>query len=51
MVESENSLGTYKTLKISIGTIMKNPEMLKFFPDCHETKKMCKMQLRSSRFK
>ena len=30
----------YKSLKISIGTGMKNPEMLKFVP--RKTKKMCK---------
>ena len=29
----------YKSLNISIGTIMKNPEMLKFVPDHLKTKK------------
>ena len=32
----------YKSLNISIGTIMKNPERLKFVPDNLKTKKMCK---------
>ena len=32
----------YKSLNISIGTVMKNPEMLKFIPDHFKTKKMCK---------
>ena len=31
----------YKSVKISIGTIMKNPEILKFDPDHFKTKKMC----------
>ena len=33
MVDSEYSLDKYKTLKISIGTIRKNPEILKSVPD------------------
>ena len=32
----------YKSLNISIGTVMKNPETLKFVPDYPKTKKMCK---------
>ena len=32
----------YKSLNISIGTVMKNPEMIKFVPDHLKTKKMCK---------
>ena len=31
-----------KSLNISIRTVMKNPEMLKFVPDHLKTKKMCK---------
>ena len=31
----------YKSVKISIGTIMKNPEISKFYPDHFKTKKMC----------
>ena len=32
----------YKSVKISIGTVMRNPEMLKFVPDRLKTKKNCK---------
>ena len=32
--------GIYKSLNISIGTVMKNPEILKFVPDDLNTKKM-----------
>ena len=32
----------YKTLEINIGSIIKNPEMLRFFPDHLKTKKMFK---------
>ena len=32
----------YKSLNISTGTVMKNPETLKFVPDYPNSKKMCK---------
>ena len=32
----------YKSLDISNGTVMKNPEMLKFISDHLKTKNMCK---------
>ena len=32
----------YESLNITIGTAMKNPEILKFVPDHLKTKKMCK---------
>ena len=32
----------YKSINISIVTVMKNSEMLKFVPDHLQTKKMCK---------
>ena len=32
----------YKSINISIVTVMKNSEMLKFVPDHLKTKKMCK---------
>ena len=32
----------YKSLSNSIGTIMKNPEIVKFVPDHIKTKRMCK---------
>ena len=35
-------MGIYKSLNISIGTVMKNPEMLKFVPDHLKTKKTFK---------
>ena len=37
-----DSMDIYKSLNINIGTIMKNPEILKFVPDHLKTKKMCK---------
>ena len=40
MVDSEYSRDNYKSSKISIGTVMKNPEMLKFVPDHLKTKKI-----------
>ena len=42
MVDSEYSMDIYKSLNISIGTVMKNPEMLKIVPDHLKTKKICK---------
>ena len=32
MIDSKHYLDNYKTLKIGIGTIIENVEMLKFFP-------------------
>ena len=32
-------MGVYKSLNISIGTVMTNPEMLKLVPDHLKTKK------------
>ena len=40
MVDSEYNRDNYKSSKISIGTVMKNPEMLKFVPDHLKTKKI-----------
>ena len=45
MVNSESSLGIYKSVKISIRTVMKNPEMFKFVPDHLQTKRMCKTKI------
>ena len=50
MFDSENSTDNCKTLKISIGTIIKNPEMLKFVPDQLETKKTCKNAIKKLLF-
>ena len=33
-----HSMDIYKSLNINIGTVMKNPEMLKFVPDHLKTK-------------
>ena len=41
MVDSEYTMDIYKFVK-SIGTVIKNPGMLKFVPDHLKTKKMCK---------
>ena len=47
MVDSEYSIDIYKSVKISIGTGIKNPEMFKFVPDHLKTKKCVKMQLKN----
>ena len=36
-----DSIGTYKSLCINVGTVMKNPEILRFVPDHFKTKQMC----------
>ena len=40
----------YKSLNVSIGTVMKNPEIIKFVPDHLKTKKMCKHAVRKLPF-
>ena len=50
IVDSEYSTDDYKSRKISIGAIMKNPKMLKFAPDRVKTKKMCKHAVKKSPF-
>ena len=42
MVDREYSVDFCKSVKITIGTEMKNPEMLKFVPDHLKTKKIWK---------
>ena len=37
-----DSVDIYKSLNISIGTVIRNPEMVKFVPDHLKTKKICK---------
>ena len=39
MVDREYSMGIRKSVKIIIGTVMKNPEMLKFVLDDLKAKK------------
>ena len=41
MVDVEYSMDIYNSLKISIGTAMKNAELLKFVPDHLKTEKLC----------
>ena len=50
MVDSEYSTGDYKSPKISIGAIMKNPKMLKFVPDYLKTKPICKHAVKKLSF-
>ena len=38
----------HKSLNISIGTVIKNPEFLKIFLDHLKTKKMCKHAVKKS---
>ena len=40
-------MGIYKSLNISIGTVIRSPEMLKFFPDHSKTKKCVSVQLKN----
>ena len=42
MVDSEYSVVIYKSVKISIGIVIRNIEMLKFGLDHVKSKKMCK---------
>ena len=41
-------MGVYKSLNISVGTVTKNREMIKFVPDHLKTKKMCKHAVKKS---
>ena len=42
MVDSEYSIHNCKSSKISIGAIIKNPQMIRFVTNHLKTKKMCK---------
>ena len=37
-------------ISINIGTVIKNPEVLKFFPDHPKTKQMCNYAVKKLRF-
>ena len=50
MVGSEYSTNIYKSLKISMGVVMRNPEMLKFVPNHLKTKKMFKNAVKKLSF-
>ena len=41
MVDSKFNMDIYEYVKISIGTVMGNPEMLNLVPHHLKTKKMC----------
>ena len=47
MVDSKYLLDIYKSVKISVVTVMKNPEMLKCGPDHLQTKQCLSMQLKN----
>ena len=40
----------YRSLKVSIRTVMRNPEMLKYVPDHSKTRKMCKHAVKKLHF-
>ena len=40
MFDSKYSMDIHRSVKIYIGTVMKNPRMLKFLPDYLKTKKI-----------
>ena len=41
MVNTEYSTDNYKSLRITTGTIIKNPKMISFVPDHFKAKRMC----------
>ena len=43
LVDSEYSMDIYKSVKISIGAVMRSPEILKFVPGHLKTKKCVNM--------
>ena len=46
LVDGECTTRNYKSLIISIGTIINNPEMLRFVPDYFKTNKACKHKVK-----
>ena len=50
MVDSEYIPENYNIFKISIGAILRNPEMLIVDPDPLKTKKMCKIAVKKLPF-
>ena len=51
MVDSEYSTGGSNSSRISIGVVMKNPEMIKFVPYDLKTKKMCNYAAKKTTFR
>ena len=45
-----DSMDIYKSLNINLGTVMKNPEILKYVPDHLKTKKLCKHAVKKLRY-
>ena len=51
MVDSKHSMDIYKLFKISIGTVMRNAEMLKFIPNHLVTKKIFEGAVKKNSFR
>ena len=51
MVGSEYIMDIYKSFKISIGTVMRNTEMVRFLFDHLKTENMCKHAFKKSPLK
>ena len=45
-----DSMCIHKSINTNIGTVMKNPEMLKFVPDHLKTKHMCNYAVKKLHF-
>ena len=50
MIDSECNTGGHNSSKISIGAVIKNPEMLKFVPDYLKIKQMCNLAVKKLSF-
>ena len=50
MVDRQYNPDRYKSFKISIGSIIKIPEMLRFVSDHPKTKKVCKQVVKKCQF-
>ena len=50
MVDNEDSMDIYISVKISIRKVIKNIEMLKLVPDHLKTKKICKHAVKKLSF-
>ena len=48
IVDSEYNMDIYRSVKICIGAVMRNAEMLKFVADHFKTKKMLKITFRNT---
>ena len=50
VADSEYNMDIYTSVKISIGAVIRNPEMLKFITEHFKTKTMCKHAAKKSPF-